>query len=312
MIEDRNYVPLLDIYQSILRLIERQVPAREGLAIDDLKKGILPAWSRSVGAKYVVYDLFRRISKEGTVFILDNDGRIRGYPSDILRPREKYIPCGEFSIPRRQLEQQGLISPDEFVFGWDSLKFDYWHSAFSNCRLFDDGTSNALMAVLRVYGAVPLIDWGTCTIELTRARTFLSSMDTLATQRNNLRGLGIIDDPEDWGRMAAALNCLEDGSLRSILKSLSPFDGCRVVAPTVWQKMIEQIMPDPTDTDQAAMTSPKLAILDAYRSNPLLSKQEIKQMLYPHWSERQFGKQWAAASEIDPAMARPGRRKIKS
>lgn len=288
------------------------MPAALNLTADDLKHGVLPTWTAAVAAKYVIYDLFQRINKEQCVYILSKDGRVCSYPAIITRPRQKFTPCQEFSAPRMQVVESGLVSRDEMVFGWDSLRLDYWHSAFSKCRIFDDGSSNVLMAVLRVYGAIPLINWGTCAVDLDRAYSFLASMDALMGERTKLKILNIIDDPEDWGRMAAALNCLEDGSLRSILKVLSPFDGCRLLAPVAWQKMIEQVLPDVSSRDQGNLLPPKMAILDAYRDNPLLSKQEIRLMLYPNWSERQFGKHWSAASEIDPTMKRPGRRKAKS
>lgn len=104
------------------------------------------------------------------------------------------------------------------------------------------------------------------------------------------------------------------GSPESIYRMMHPLDGCTVVAPAEWaDELFVDLLPrEVTNTPHRREKDPKYMIVDLYRENPFLTKEEFREQLYPEMPRRQFNKHWQYAADIEPNIQKPGRRKAQS
>jgi hypothetical protein len=93
-----------------------------------------------------------------------------------------------------------------------------------------------------------------------------------------------------------------------------PFDGCPVLIPDSWVSTFYSEIDEKAEAPSSSRSPgpPKEAILALKAKDPSLTKEEVKELLYPEMSWRQFDIHWRLAAEMDPGIKRPGRRSSKS
>ncbi|MCX5580533.1 hypothetical protein [Kaistia terrae] len=335
MISVEGYSPLTEFYAAAQRSIRlRLQQKRQKLEQDGGWRAVTGHQSNvPIAAKFLVYDLFFRcttgVAGQG-VFMLSADGTRAKLDPRLLEPAEetKEDPREDLNAPKdapneapKEVDASFSKARVEFfggrwaaagagIFGLKSLRSEYWHSAFLTTKVFQPRERRLIPSVRDITRYTPIVDWQTSTISLAELRLFAKSMSLIYEANAGFAALGI----EMGSRSFARGVDTRIGSAASILEMMSPYEGRTVMAPSEW---IDEFFADlrPQSIEKQARQedrAPKDMIVELYRSSASMTRDEIKEALFPEMSARQFDRHWKQATDAAPELKRPGRRSAKS
>ncbi len=267
-----------------------------------------------VAARYLVLDIFRSGRDESKKFphILTKDGKLFDASPLLLDFPEFVDPDNDlFSRARQKAREDGLDLRRERVFGLMSLSSTYWHHSFNAERIFYGGPFSVGEAIVPYGRVVPFIDWKTGAVSTSKLQCFNDAIEAMRTANMLLRKCGNLVGIDEIEEIVAQYDASEN---KPILEMLSGYEGCTIVAPTEWLKLLNLSDEDNREAQNAqrADGSPWEAIINLLEREPSLTKTKVKARLFPKVSSRRFGAFWAQASELKPEIMKPGRRGVKS
>jgi len=336
MISVEGYSPLAEFYAAAQRSIRlRLQQKRQELEQAGGWRAVTGHQSNvPIAAKFLVLDLFSRCSSKvagQSVYILSADGARVRIDLRLLEPAEeikedprRFLKDGmsldlkpgtkeaDFSFSKARLEFFGdrWEAAAEGLFSLKTLRSQYWHSAFLTTQVFHPRERRLVPSVRDITRYTPIVDWQTSTISLTELRLFAKSIDLIYEANAGFSALGIEMGNRSYTRGVEA----RIGSAASILEMMAPYEGRTVMAPSEW---IEEFFADlrPQSIERQAMQgdrAPKDMIVELYRSGASVTRDDIKEALFPEMSARQFNHHWKQATDAAPELKRPGRRSAKS
>jgi len=314
MISVEGYTTLSEFHLAAQRSIRVRLQAdRQALADEREQPHRELSANVAIAAKFLVFDLFRNNStgREGNdVYILRPDGTRARLDLKLMAPAEELVGDDAFEKARLEFFGDRWGYMGDGVFGLKSLRSNYWHSAFLTTKVFRSRERRLVPSVRDITRYTPVVDWQTSTISLTDLRVFARAMDLINQANAGFSALGI-----EMGIRALARGAdTRIGTAAAILEMMSPYEGHIVVAPSEW---VAELFDDlrPQSVEERSMQedrAPKDMIVEFYRGNASMTREEIKEALFPEMSARQFDRHWKQATDAAPELKRPGRRSAKS
>ncbi|WP_208180026.1 hypothetical protein J4T85_019680 [Sinorhizobium medicae] len=323
MLSVDGYAPLGEFYAVAKKLIrwklreriaEYELRKRDGsLTLKDAPLGNVYYENIEISAKYVVYDLF--ISLWGAdgkrAALIRGDGSKANLELDIFRPIQGVNRESSLFRDARAVEvKQNFFKRNEYIFGIQSLESKYWHDAFIADRVFNGSSSNLLNATRDPRRVLPLINWELGSLSLEKLKILVDALAALKGIVSSLEGINL----SSHRLQSRSLDGSDRDFAESLLNMLEPYNGCPVVAPSGWLDTLYGIADARQEGDPSRDLSqpPRDRILDLWKQDPFLTKDDFKSRLFPEMSVRSFDMHWKQAADLNPEIRKPGRRKAKS
>lgn len=298
------------LYLSAMNAIRaRAVEFRRSCGLSEGRSRWHPPQSEenfAVAAKFLAYDvLVTGNAAFGSPVILTGVDMV-ATSNLILRPPRPLIISENFNVERRNAMQEGSFIGRDYVFGLSSLKSNYWLQPFETEAVFEYPTNRLIGRYVSLLDRVPIFNWNLGCIDLRAVRALAKSYE-LNKEADRLiieSGLGL--------RLSYADRHLQlSQEAVSVLNMFGKFDGAPVLChPDMFSLLSDtKIAPELPDNGN---DSPRDLILDTLEKEPNLRKGDLKKMLFPDLSDRQFQWHWRQAADIKPEISKSGRRKVNS
>jgi hypothetical protein len=318
MIYPTGYTPLYGLFHNAKVFIRRRIRDREReLRAEGTKPADVDVDRNVEGAaQYLLLDLFGLCRAPGeSIRLLRRDGSLVNADLGLLDPAGYGMLAARrlFEDAAKEAGCEGIFTRPERAFGLQSMRSTYWHDTMLLKPVFPpDKAASVATAVRDVQKLVGIINWTTGCVSTREMEILANATTALKSVSAQLQGIGIrvglpwLDKILDDGR---------DREMHAILAMFAPLDGCPVVIPNDWVNRFYSELDGKQDllsSPERDSRSPKDAILALKSDDPALTKDEIKERLFPDLSWRQFDIHWRQASEADPGISKAGRRKAKS
>ncbi|MET4636557.1 hypothetical protein [Kaistia defluvii] len=318
MILAPGYSTLAGMYSLAKGLIRQRVSerARQVRREKGRIEGVDLDYNIEIAAQFLLYDLFYlSLDEDGqSLVVLRHDGTLAPIALSLFYNTQ----VGAWSAGEALRKEAASSKSDEIfvrpegVFGLQSMRSAYWHDAFVSTEVFSRPKEVPVFhAVREALNTAPIINWEIGCISTKALESLARSTEALKQAAAGLSEIGVRTGTRwlDVGR-----NDGRDRNMYAQLAMYRPFDGCPILMPNSWVSKFYLEIDGKEESPSSARSPvpPKEAILALKAKDPSLTKEEVKELLHPEMSWRQFDIHWRLAAEMDPGIKRPGRRSSKS
>lgn len=222
-----------------------------------------------VAAKFLVWDLFRiRMASEESekregIRILRGDGSHIGISHTLFHPKERVDENAKiYSVAREKAEKDGEFSKWESAFGLQSLASAYWHDSFISETVFNIKARPLFWVVSDIKSTVSAINWDTGSVCLDEL-ILLAKAAELIRQGNEM--LARIKAVSEGLNIGGDVNEQDLRSMQSQIQMLQPYEGCMIIAPNNWLKVLIQFGIDQKHTHSSISSGRPPVIKDQTR-----------------------------------------------
>ncbi len=322
MLGTSNYTPVARLYiqaKSIINELIRNEHSctkldkceNERLSLDAKRYNI------EIAAKFLIRDIISRRNipkKDRNIFFLQQDGAHIRAPMALLFSFDySFNRDSVYASERKANLSSRTDKIHEYIFGYDTLKENYWRKLFDTENVFELKNEYSIFEIISdPYKKSDLLCWDTGTLHLDKLKSAILACDQMQTALSTMERHGI--------KPSFGLSNLKRERFitkldisRNMLKLFSVYDEFPLVVPTTWGNALDELyVPVENNPFNDYKNSPKDEILDLKYEYPNLKKAEIKERLFPTASTRQFDRFWRQAAEESPNLTKPGRRSKQS
>lgn len=266
-----------------------------------------------IAARFLVHDIMRRAG-EGVdrACILRPDGTRVTVQQSVTEPNASLASRdGDYANHRNWRMQDRVVRREEYLFGTDTFKDDFWLEYFTRDRIFLEFSPSYSDLVRPERRRATVVDWKHGIIDISRLRAVASAREHLIAAKEVLERSGC-EAPKPLYVMAR-----DDSDITALTRMFEPYDACPVLLHEECWKGLDEISAGPrlADRDAGSSSLPTEAIIAVLNREGPIGKAAVKSRLiaqFPEMSARQFERYWRVVADERPELRKPGRKGKKS